>query len=122
MTIEIFHNPKCSTSSAALAAAAEAGVEVREVRYLREPPTEATLRAIIAQLEDPPTDLVRRDPNFARLGIRDEDVSDVEGVVTTLLAHPELMQRPVLVGGGRAIIGRPKSRVPAFLAEVTEAR
>ncbi|HIT76094.1 MAG TPA: arsenate reductase (glutaredoxin) [Candidatus Avipropionibacterium avicola] len=114
--VTILHNPRCSTSRAALEEAEQAGVEVEVVRYLTTPLDEAELRQLIDKLEDPVTDLVRRDAAFARLGLTDADVAEVDQVVATLVAHPELMQRPVLVRGDRAIIGRPKTRVPDFLA------
>ena len=114
--ITIFHNPRCSTSVAALGAAASAGVEVDVVQYLKTPLDADGVRSLLAKLEDAPTDLVRRDPNFARLGLTDADVATADQVVEVLAAHPQLMQRPVLVRGDRAIIGRPKTRVPAFLA------
>lgn len=114
--ITIFHNPRCSTSVAALEAASAAGVEVDVVAYLKTPLDAAGVRALLGKLEDAPTDLVRRDPNFVRLGLTDADVQTVDQVVAVLAEHPEIMQRPVLVRGDRAIIGRPKSRVPAFLA------
>lgn len=96
-------------------AAAQAGVEVDTVQYLKEPLDEAGLRALLGQLEDPATDLVRRDAHFKELGLTDADVADDEQVVKVLVEHPKLMQRPVLVKGGRAIIGRPKDRVAQFL-------
>lgn len=114
--VTILHNPRCSTSRAALEEAEQAGVEVEVVRYLTTPLDEAELRQLIDKLEDPVTDLVRRDAAFARLGLTDDDVAEADQVVATLVAHPELMQRPVLVRGDRAIIGRPKTRVPDFLA------
>jgi len=113
--VTILHNPRCSTSKAALDAADAAGVEVDVVRYLTTPLDEAGLRDLLGKLEDPATDLVRRDAAFARLGLTDEDVASPDQVVAVLVEHPELMQRPVLVKGKRAIIGRPKDRVPAFL-------
>ena len=67
--------------------------------------------------EDPPTDLVRRDAYFAELGLTDADVETREQVVAVLAEHPRLLQRPVLVKGDRAIIGRPKERVAALLAD-----
>lgn len=113
----VLHNKNCSTSRAALETADAAGVEVEVVDYLRNPLTEAELRALIGKLEDPVTDLVRRDPYFKDQGLTDADVATEDQVVAVLLAHPRLLQRPVLVKGDRAIIGRPKDRVAAFLAD-----
>ena len=87
------------------------------VQYLRTPLDEAGLRELIGKLEDPVTDLVRRDAYFKELGLSEDDVAGEDQVVTLLVQYPRLMQRPVLVRGDRAIIGRPKDRVPAFLAE-----
>ena len=67
-------------------------------------------------VEDPPADLVRKDGFFADQGLDAADYTSPEAVADLLVAHPRLMQRPVLVRGDRAIIGRPKDRVPAFLA------
>jgi len=114
--VTILHNPRCSTSVSALDAAGAAGVPVDVVAYLKTPLDAEGVRSLLAKLEDAPTDLVRRDPNFKRLGLSDADVATADQVVEVLAAHPELMQRPVLIRGDRAIIGRPKSRVPAFLA------
>lgn len=114
--VTILHNSLCSTSRAALAAADEAGVGVEVVEYLKRPLDEAALRDLLGKLEDAPTDLVRRDAAFAAAGLTDADVQTADQVVAVLLAHPKLLQRPVLVRGDRAIIGRPKDRVPAFLA------
>jgi arsenate reductase (glutaredoxin) len=113
--VTIFHNPRCNSSNNAMAIADELGVGHDTVLYLKEPPDEATLRAIIAKLEDPVTDLVRRDATWERLGLADADVATEDQVVEVLLAHKELMQRPIVVKGDRAIIGRPKERVRALL-------
>ena len=78
------------------------------MRYLKEPPDEATLRAIIDGLEDPVENLVRKDAQFNKLGLNEADyVGNVDAVVEVLLRYPRLMQRPVIVRDGRAIIGRP---------------
>ena len=78
------------------------------MRYLKEPPDEATLRAIIDGLEDPVENLVRKDAQFNKLGLNEADyVGNVDAVVEVLLQYPRLMQRPVIVRDGRAIIGRP---------------
>lgn len=94
-----------------------AGVAVDTVLYLKTPLDEPALRTLLGQLEDPATDLVRRDAKFKELGLTEADVADEDQVVQVLVQHPELMQRPVLVKGDRAMIGRPKDRVPEFLAD-----
>lgn len=115
--VTILHNPRCSTSRAAMERIAEAGVDAEVVRYLGEPLDAAALTDLLGKLEDDPTDLVRRDPYFRELGLADADVGTADQVVAVLAEHPRLMQRPVLVKGDRAIIGRPKDRVAAFLAD-----
>lgn len=114
--ITVLHNPRCSTSRSALDAAHEANVDVDVVQYLKTPLTRDELIDLLGKLEDEPTDLVRRDATFKELGLADSDVESADQVADVLAAHPALMQRPVLVRGDRAIIGRPKDRVPQFLA------
>lgn len=114
--VTLLHNPRCSTSRAAYEEIGSAGVDAEVVQYLKTPLDEAALRDLIGKLEDPSTDLVRRDAAFTELGLTDADVASVDQVVAVLVEHPRLMQRPVIVRGDRAIIGRPKDRVPAFLA------
>lgn len=91
-----------------MAVATEMNVEFDEVRYLKTPPDEATLRDIVAKLEDPVENLVRKDAHFKKLELNEDDyVGDADAVVAILLEHPKLMQRPVIVKGKKAIIGRP---------------
>lgn len=95
--------------------AEELGVDAEIVIYRKDPPDEATLRDIIAKLEDPPTDLVRRDSLFKKLELTDADVETVDQIVQVILDNKMIMQRPVVVTADRAIIGRPKERVTALL-------
>lgn len=113
--LTILHNPRCSNSRAALAAAESLGAGPLVVRYLDEPLGPTQLADLLDILQDPPSALVRRDPLFTELGLTDSDVEQAEGVVAVLSAHPQLMQRPVLVRGGQAIIGRPRERMLTFL-------
>ena len=115
--VVIFHNPNCSTSKYAVGVADELGVDYSVVKYMlkAERPDRAAITELVGQLEDPATDLVRRDANFAKLGLSDEDVATEAQVIDVLSEHPQLLQRPVLVKGGTAIIGRPKDRVAPFL-------
>ena len=96
--------------------AEELGVDADIVIYQKTPPDRATLEAIIAKLVDPVTNLVRRDSQFAKLGLSDADVDTAEQVIEVLLRHKMLLQRPLVVTEDRAIIGRPKERVRALLA------
>jgi arsenate reductase len=116
VSVTIYHNPKCSTSNHAVGVADELGVGAEIVLYLKHPPTADELRAIIDKLEDPVTDLVRRDAAFARLELTEADVVTADQVVDVLVAHPELLQRPVLVTDDTAIVGRPKDRVRELLS------
>ena len=95
--------------------ASELGVDFDTVQYIKTPPDEAALRKIIAKLEDPVTDLVRRDSLWTKLGLTDADVQTEDQVVAVLLKHKQLMQRPLVVTKKKAIIGRPKERVRKLL-------
>ncbi len=113
--VTIFHNTACSTSSYALAEAERAGTAVEIVQYVKTPLDRAALLELIGQLEDPPADLVRKDSFFTQLGLDAADYVTPDAVADLLVQYPRLMQRPVLVKGNRAIIGRPKDRVAPFL-------
>jgi arsenate reductase len=66
-------------------------------------------------LKSPPAELVRKDKRFSELGLRAEDYVDRESVIALLLKHPELMQRPIVIRGKRAIIARPGEKVLELL-------
>ena len=95
--------------------AQELGVDADIVLYLKYPPDAVALRAIIDKLEDPVTDLVRRDSLWKKLGLTDADAATPEQVVDLLVRHKQLLQRPVVVTKQKAIIGRPKDRVTSLL-------
>ena len=96
--------------------AEQLGVDAEIVLYIKTPPDAATLEAIIAKLEDPVTDLVRRDSMWTKLGLADADAATPEQVVALLVKHKQLLQRPVVVTARKAIIGRPKDRVSDLLS------
>ncbi|MCW2788193.1 MAG: arsenate reductase [Aeromicrobium sp.] len=114
--LTVLHHTGCSTSRHAVDEIAAAGLDAEIVRYLKEPLDRAALLELIGRLEDPPADLVRKDGFFSGLGLDPAAYVTPEAVADLLVEHPRLMQRPVLVRGDRAIIGRPKDRVAAFLA------
>lgn len=114
--VTLFHNPNCSTSRHALDATKAAAIDTEVVQYLKAPLDRAGLLDLLAKLDDAPADLVRKDGFFSDQGLSAAQYTTAAQVADLLVEHPRLMQRPVLVKGDRAIIGRPKDRVAAFLA------
>jgi arsenate reductase len=109
--ISVFHNPRCGKSRGALEILAERGEEVDVVEYLKTPPDRSTLERILDAIDDPPAALVRHDQRFGELELDAESYDTREFVIGLLLEHPELMQRPIVFRGDRAVIGRPSERV-----------
>jgi arsenate reductase (glutaredoxin) len=114
--VTIYHNPHCHASQNAITIADELGVAYDIILYLKERPDRATLEAIADRLEDPVADLVRKDSLFKKLGLDAADYVDRDPVVELLVQRPALLQRPVVVRGERAIVGRPKERIRELLA------
>jgi arsenate reductase len=100
-----------------LAVAEELGVDHEVILYIKTPPDAAELTKIVKILEDPVEDLVRKDAKFKKLELNPDDfVDNPEAVVDILVKHKQLLQRPVIVKGRKAIIGRPKSRIVDLLS------
>jgi arsenate reductase len=108
--VTIYHNPNCSTSKTVLGLAQDAGVDLEVVQYLKTPPSREQLTWLVAHLDGPVADLVRKDPFFKELGLDAADYTEPAAVVELLVEYPRLMQRPLLVKGDRVVIGRPKER------------
>ena len=96
--------------------AEELGVDFETVNYIKNPPDADEIRGILAKLEDPATDLVRRDSKFKKLELTDDDVATDDQIVDILVKHKQLLQRPIVVTDAVAIIGRPKGRVTELLS------
>jgi len=113
--LTVYHNQACGNSRGALELLRERGVECNIIEYLKNPPTRETLEKILTMLEGPPADLVRKDKRFKELGLDADDYVETNKIVTLLLTHPELMQRPIVIRGNRAIIARPPEKLDALL-------
>lgn len=105
--VTIYHNPGCKHSRGALELLDTRHVAHDTIEYLKTPPDRATLEKIIGMLSDPPSELVRDDKRFKELGLKMEDYQTKAAVVDLLLKYPELMQRPIIIKAGRAVIARP---------------
>lgn len=115
MTIEIFHNPRCSKSRATLALLQEQGVEPEITLYLEAPPNASTLRSILQKLGLTARELMRKgEAEYREQGLADEALSEEE-LVAAMVATPRLMERPIVLANGRAAIGRPPESVLEIL-------
>jgi arsenate reductase len=109
--ILIYHNPSCSKSRSALDILNERGETPLVINYKAHPLDRDTIERIVDLVPDPPSALVRRDQNFKELGLDIADYQTPEAVVDLLTEHGILMERPVIVRGDRAVIGRPPEQV-----------
>lgn len=111
----LYHNPRCSKSRGALDLLQENGIEPEVVRYLDDPPDAGTLRALVGKLGIRPRELLRTgEEEYRSLGLADESLGD-DAIIEAMAAHPRLIERPILVRGDRAVIGRPPERVLELL-------
>ncbi len=105
--VTIFHNRKCSSSRKAMAWLEDKDVDAEVVEYLNTPLDRAGLEQLLDQLDGPAANLVRHDKRFAELGLDPDGYTERDVIVDLLVEHPELMQRPVVVRDGKAVIARP---------------
>lgn len=107
----LYHNPRCSKSRAALDLLQARGLAPELVRYLDSPPDAVTLRDLLRKLGLAPRALLRTgEPEYRALGLDDPTLDDAT-IVDAMAAHPRLIERPILVHGDRAVIGRPPETV-----------
>ncbi|PKM16737.1 MAG: arsenate reductase (glutaredoxin) [Gammaproteobacteria bacterium HGW-Gammaproteobacteria-2] len=116
MNATIYHNPRCSKSRATLALLEHHGLTVKVIDYLANPPSVAHLRELVAKLNLPVTRIVRFGESLAKeLGLAVDDARSATQWLELLHAHPALIERPIVVIGDRAVIGRPPENVLALL-------
>jgi arsenate reductase len=114
MTDVFLHNPRCSKSRAALELVRDAGVELPVREYLRDPLSVDELRPIVKMLGVRPIEIVRRgEAPFKALGLSDATPDDE--VLRAMAENPILIERPIIVRGGRAVVGRPPEAVREIL-------
>ena len=111
MGITIYHNPRCSKSRQALQLLRDKGIEPDIVEYLKAPPDKNTLKALLEMLAMEPRQLIRRkEKEYKALGLADPAVGD-EALLEAMVEHPRLIERPVVVCGDKAALGRPPEKV-----------
>jgi arsenate reductase len=112
--LTIYHNPKCSKSRETLELLRGRGIEPRIVEYLKTPPTAAELAAIVKRLRIRPEALVRKGEELYKARYAGKSLTDAEWI-EALVRDPILIERPIVVAGDRAAIGRPPQSVLAIL-------
>ncbi len=107
MAVTIYHNPRCSKSRQTLQLLQDRGEEIEIIEYLKAPPSEANLRNILALLGMKPRDLMRRkEKEYTDAGLDAPELSDTQ-LIEAMVAQPKLIERPIVVGNGKAALGRP---------------
>ena len=115
MAVAIYHNPKCATSRATLKLLRAHGIEPVVIEYLKTPPTRTELAALVRQLGLKPRDLLRRkEPDYKSAGLDNPKLAD-SAILAAMVKHPKLIERPIVVKGKKAALGRPPENVLKIL-------
>ena len=113
--IQIYHNPRCSKSRQTLALLQEKGVEPRVIEYLKDTPSATELKSVINKLGISPRELLRsKEAEYKEAGLDDASLSD-DAVIRAMVQYPKLIDRPFVVNGDQARIGRPPEQVLEIL-------
>jgi arsenate reductase (glutaredoxin) len=113
MAVTIFHNPRCNTSRKTLALLREKGIEPEIIEYLKTPPSASELKKILGQLKMPAAKLVRK-KEAAAAGVDPKALSE-DALVAAMVKNPIIIERPIVISGARAALGRPPQAVLAIL-------
>ena len=113
MSVTMYHNPRCNTSRRTLALLREKGVEPTIIEYLKTPYTVPKLKEILGQLNMPAKRLVRK-KEAAAAGIDPEAMSE-DALIAAMAEHPIIVERPIVVSGRKAALGRPPEAVLSVL-------
>ena len=115
MALSIFHNPRCSKSRKTLEIIESHDIEVEIILYLQNPPTVAELNILLKKLEMRASDLVRKSESIIKeLDIDLSNTSD-DDLISIMIEHPILIERPIVFNEGSAIIGRPPENVKELM-------
>ena len=113
MPVTMYHNPRCNTSRRTLALLREKGVEPTIIEHLKTPYTAAQLKKILGQLKMPAKGLVRR-KEAAAAGVDPETLSE-DALIEAMVRNPIIVERPIVVSGAKAALGRPPEAVLSVL-------
>jgi len=112
--MKILHNPRCTKSRETLALIEAAGKDVKVIEYLKEPPTEGELADILAKLGMKAEDLVRKNEDLYKDKFKGKTLTEKQWI-SQMAANPVLIERPIVISGSKAVLGRPPENVKALL-------
>ncbi len=112
--IKIYHNNRCGKSREGLALLEESGKDFEVVKYLENIPSKSELQELIKLLGIAPLELVRKNEAIWKEKYKGKSLTDAE-VITAMILHPKLIERPIVVNGNKAVIGRPKELINNIL-------
>jgi arsenate reductase len=112
--IKIYHNPRCRKSREGLALLEKSGKEFEVVKYLEDIPTKEELHEIVSCLDMSPEHLIRKNEAVWKEKFRGKLLTD-EQVLDAMLAYPKLIERPIVLRNGKAVIGRPLENITTLL-------
>lgn len=111
MPVTIYHNPRCSKSRQTLQLLRDKGIEPDVIEYLKMPPDAETLAGLLKMLGLAPRDLMRRKEAAYKDNALDDDSLDETALIAGMVANPVLIERPIVVNGRKAALGRPPEAV-----------
>lgn len=114
MMITIYHNPRCRKSRETLALINDANKEVEIIEYLKEPPSTGELKKLLAKLNKSPEEILRKGETIFKEKFKGLKLTDEEWI-EVMVENPKLIERPIVVRGNKALIGRPPENVQEFL-------
>jgi len=112
--MKIYHNPRCSKSRQTLQLINDSGKKIEIIEYLIEPPTFEELKSIIEQLGITPEQLLRKNESIFKEQFKGKPYSDDEWI-QIMIEHPKLIERPIVMEGKKAVLGRPPENVRGLL-------
>jgi len=112
--IKIYHNPRCSKSRIGLGVLQDAKIDFEIVKYLDDVPLEKELKEIIKKLGIKPIELIRKGEKIWKENFKGKELTDAE-IIKAMVENPKLIERPIVIKGDKAVIGRPSENIEALI-------
>lgn len=112
--MKIYHNPRCAKSRETLQLIEAKGVEVEVIEYLKAPPSKNELKELLKQLDLSASAIIRKNESIFKENFKGKQLSEEEWI-EAMIAHPKLIERPIVVKGNQAVLGRPPENVNELL-------